>query len=61
MPLPLSEGGHYIKRKQALALGASYLSLIHFPGAKTFSQDIFQILRVLAPDLVPPVRKQLVP
>ena len=23
---------HYIKRKQALALGASYLSLIHFPG-----------------------------
>lgn len=23
---------HYIKRKQALGLGASYLSLIHFPG-----------------------------
>jgi hypothetical protein len=29
-------------------------------GAKTFSRDIFQILRVLALDLLPPARKNLV-
>ncbi|KAJ8454680.1 hypothetical protein OPV22_035209, partial [Ensete ventricosum] len=29
--------------------------------AKTFDRDIFQTIRVFAQDLIPPVRKQLVP